>query len=306
MKTKLLTLVIFFLLIVPVFAQSVDTAWVRRYNGPGDSLDGARAIGVDVSGNVYVTGGSWGGGTDYDYTTIKYYANGDTAWVRRYNGPGDSADSAHAIKVDNSSNVYVTGESWGSGTYYDYATIKYHLNGDTAWVRRYNGPGNSYDHAYAMVVDSSGNVYVTGGSYGSGTSVDYATIKYHPNGDTAWVRRYNGPTNCIDRALAIAVDNSGNVYVTGESDGDETSWVDYATIKYDPNGIELWVRRYNGPGNYNDYARSVAADDSGNVYVTGSSDRSTWPDNFDYATIKYHPNGDTAWVRTYHGTYNGP
>ncbi|HEX7402260.1 MAG TPA: SBBP repeat-containing protein, partial [candidate division Zixibacteria bacterium] len=179
--------------------------------------------------NVYVTGQSYGG-TDYDYATIKYYPNGDTAWVRRYNEPGNGSDYANAIAVDSSGNVYVTGQSYG-GTDYDYATIKYYPNGDTTWVRRYNGPGNSDDGAYAMVVDGSGNVYVTGWSSGSGTSYDYTTIKYYPNGDTAWVKRYNGPGNADDYAFAIVLDGSVNVYVTGRSEGNGTDY-DYATIKY--------------------------------------------------------------------------
>jgi len=186
---------------------------------------------VDGSGNVYVTGWSGGSGTADDYATIKYLPNGDTAWVRRYNGPVNGVDTAYAIAVDGSGNVYVTGSSGGSGTADDYATIKYLPNGDTAWVRRYNGPANNFDAAYAIAVDGSGNVYVTGWSGGSGTADDYATIKYLPNGDTAWVRRYNGPANNFDAALAIAVDGSGNVYVTGWSGGSGTG-KDYATIKY--------------------------------------------------------------------------
>src|SRR4030066_1429004 len=97
-----------------------------------------------------------------------------------------------------------------------------------AWVARYNGPGNSYDVAYALAVDDSGNVYVTGRSAGSFTYSDYATIKYSPAGDTLWVRRYNGPGNGHDEANALAVDGSGNVYVTGYSWSGTT--FDYAKI----------------------------------------------------------------------------
>jgi hypothetical protein len=279
-------------------AQGVGEAWVARYNGPGNFTDFAFALAIDDSGNIYVTGQSIGSGSDYDYATIKYYAYGDTAWVRRYNGEANSGDAANALAVDGSGNVYVTGLSIGSGSSYDYATIKYLPNGDTAWVRRYNGPGNSGDLALALAVDDSGNVYVTGYSFGSGSDADYATIKYLPNGDSAWVRRYNGPGNSGDLALALAVDDSGNVYVTGYS-ADISSGYDYATIKYKPDGDSAWVRRYNGPGDSADNATALAVDDSGNVYVTGySADISS---GYDYATIKYLPNGDSAWVRRYNG-----
>jgi len=285
-----------------IYYANGDTAWVRRYNGPGNYGEWSSAIAVDGSGNVYVTGESYGSGTSYDYATIKYYANGDTAWVRRYNGPGNGIDVGYSITVDGSDNVYVTGGSYGSGTGYDYATIKYYANGDTAWLRRYNGSGNLNDYAYRLAVDGSDNVYVTGRSYGSGTDYDYATIKYYANGDTAWVRRYNGPGNVEDRALAITVDGSGNVYVTGYSYGSGTA-NDYATIKYYGDGDTAWVRRYNYPADSSDEASAIAVDHSGNVYVTGSS-RDSGTD-YDYATIKYYPNGDTAWVRRYNGPGNG-
>jgi len=310
MIKRLVLLAIILLVTIPdmvslsnhVFAESVDTAWVRRYNGPADTTDYANAVAVDGSGNIYVTGKSWGSGTDYDYATIKYEPDGDTAWLRRYNGPADTADVASAIAVDASGNVCVTGGSCGSGTSEDYATIKYYSNGDTAWVRRYDGPLNYVDGAMDIAIDDSNNVYVTGYSVGSGTSYDYATIKYKPNGDTAWVRRYNGSGNSFDAAHAIIVDDSGNVYVTGESFGSGTDY-DYATIKYKPDGDTAWVRRYNGPDNVGDVASAIALDSSGNVYVTGSGCWSEYP--WDYVTIKYYPNGDTVWVRGYNGTTNG-
>jgi uncharacterized delta-60 repeat protein len=293
-------IVLLVLLAFPALAEMiVDIAWLRRYNGPGNSSDYACAIAVDNSGNVYVTGYSEGSGTAWDYATIKYYPNGDTAWVRRYNGPGNDDDKASAIAVDDSGNVYVTG--WSTGIGYDYATIKYYPNGDTAWVRRYNGPGNYNNGATAIAVDGSGNAYVTGNSYGSVTDNDYATIKYYPNGDTAWVRRYVGSgTSNADQAEAISVDLSGNVYVTGSSDWGGTLSSDYATIKYNPTGDTVWVRRYNGPGNGPDYAYDLSVDGSGNVYVTGSSYGSGGTD-MDYATVKYNSLGEFLWVRRYHG-----
>jgi len=275
--------------------------WVARYNGPGNSGDVAYALAVDNSGNVYVTGRSYGSGTGDDYATIKYNSNGKEQWVARYNGPGNSEDKVQALAVDNSGNVYVTGRSYGSGTGDDYATIKYNSQGEEQWVARYNGPGNSEDKVQALAVDNSGNVYVTGYSVGSGTSYDYATVKYNSQGEEQWVARYNGPENYYDGALALALDNSGNVYVTGRSYGSET-YDDYATIKYNSQGKEQWVARYNGPGNYFDEAYALAVDNSGNVYVTGYSYGSGT--SYDYATVKYNSQGEEHWVARYNGQTN--
>jgi len=254
--------------------------WVNRYNGPANGSDEARAIALDGSGNIYVTGQSWSSGTKDDYTTIKYSANGQQLWVKRYNGPANSWDQANTIAVDGSGNVYVTGRSDGITTLADYATIKYSTNGKKLWARRCNWPDNGYDEARAIAVDASGNVYVTGQSWSSVTEYDYATIKYSANGQQLWENRYNGPYNGFDGAWAIAVDGSGNVYITGESNGSGSVDVDYATIKYNASGKQVWIDRYTGPKNGWDWAWAIAADRWGDVYVTGGS-------SGDYATIKY-------------------
>jgi len=286
-------------LTVSVQAQGVVEAWVTHYNFA--AVDEAQALAVDDSGNVYVTGRSGASETAVDFATIKYTPDGDSVWVRRYNGPGNGTDSPNALAVDHTGNVYVAGSSLGSGTSSDYATLKYAPNGNTLWIRRYDGPDSSFEIANALAVDDSGNVYVTGESPGVGTNDDYATIKYAPNGDSLWVARYNGPGNFIDQAQAVAVDDSGNVYVTGYSWS--TTSIDYATIKYAPNGDSLWVRRYDGPAGGDDRAVQLAVDGVGNVYVTGESPGSGT--GFDYATIKYAPNGDSLWVRRYNGPANG-
>jgi len=227
-----LFLLFVFAWVVPAFAQ-VDTAWVRRYNGPGNDLDVATAIAVDTFGNVYVTGKSIGGGSAEDYVTIKYNSSGNELWVKRYNGPGNGQDEASALAIDVAGNIYVTGRSPGSGGDDDFATIKYRPNGDTAWVRRYSGPGNDADVATAIAVDVLGNIYVTGKSIGSGSAEDYAILKYDSSGNELWVKRYNGPANSFDAAYAIAVGGFRYIYITGESEGSGTSR-DFATIKYVP------------------------------------------------------------------------
>ncbi len=200
--------------------------WVAKYGG-----NNANAIVVDISGNVYVTGCSTCLTTIDDYATIKYNSAGIRQWVARYNGSGNGFDCAYAIALDSSGNVYVTGRSEGSGTDFDYTTIKYNSAGVEQWVTRYNSSGNGKDSAYAMALDSSGNIYVTGESYSLGTELDYATVKYDSAGTEQWIARYNGPGSDEDWASSITVDSSGNVYVTGRSVGSGTG-NDYATIKY--------------------------------------------------------------------------
>ena len=304
MGRSLLLLTSLVLISTSAFAQSVDTAWVREYHGPADTLDCAKALAVDDWGNVFVTGYSAQNPTHFhnlDYVTVKYDPEGNQLWAKRYNGPGNYDDQSSAVTTDRSGNAYVTGFSYAVGTYYDFTTIKYLPDGDTAWVSRYSSTGQFADRAKYIVVASWGDVYVTGISDGIGIGPDYVTIRYYPNGDTAWVRRYNGPRNDCDTTSALVVDNFGNVYITGFSFGISTLY-DYATIKYDSSGNEIWLSRYNGPVNRDDIARDMEVDLWGNVYVTGRSRRaSTF---FDYLTIKYYPNGDTAWVRRYNGPKN--
>ena len=276
--------------------------WQVRYNDSQNSFDSVEAMAVDASGNIYVTGESYTGSVGYDYVTIKYGPDGTRKWIASYNGPANADDLADALTLDDSGNVYVTGTSVGIDTYYDYATVKYGPNGNQLWAARYSGPGFGSDHPYALTVDSAGNVYVTGASNTEDGFSDYATVKYDAAGNQLWAARYDGPANNYDYAQAVALDNSGNVYVTGYS-YDAAADFDYATIKYNPAGSQLWAKRYNGPANYSDYAVGLAVDNSNNIYVTGySSGNNT---GFDYATVKYDSAGNPLWVSRYDGPAQG-
>jgi DNA-binding beta-propeller fold protein YncE len=127
------------------------------------------------------------------------------------------------------------------------------------------------------------------------------------SGAQLWVKRYNGTGNSTDDARSVAVSPDGKaVFVTGSSPG-ATSFEDYATVGYNSaTGTQLWVSRYNGPGNGDDEASSVAVSPDGKtVFVTGSSYAGSATD-YDYATVAYNAaTGAQLWVKRYTGPGSG-
>ncbi len=276
--------------------------WAMRYNSINNNSDNAIGIAVDNQKNVYVTGSSPGDGTLTEFTTIKYDSMGVQKWLRGYLGVGDLSGQPNAIKLDNAGNIYVTGSTNRLGSGNNYATVKYNSTGSELWAVQYFGLSSFQDDAYSLALDNSGNVYVTGSSWGPTSNLDYATIKYNSSGVQQWARRYNGSGNSTDIANTVLTDSIGNVYITGFSLGAGTSY-DFATLKYNSNGDSLWVKRYDyGPGgNRDDRAFDLTLDNAGNIYVTGWSASSTFDD---YATIKYNSLGVQQWIQRTNGVSN--
>ena len=152
--------------------------WTATYNGPANQDDAAVGLGLDQTGNAYVTGTSFAGRDpvgEEDYLTIKYNSAGVQQWTARYNGPVSEPDRATAIAVDKAGNSFVTGYSQGVGL--DIATVKYNASGTQQWVARYDGPAHSSDIAYSIALDNAGNVYVAGGDQAIIYNTDFCTIK---------------------------------------------------------------------------------------------------------------------------------
>jgi hypothetical protein len=188
-------------------------------------------------------------------------------WQLRYNSYGNAADIADTIATDANGNIYVAGRSDDGIT-----LVKYAPDGTQLWVARYTGrPGWGACHRGGP---PWGNVCMTGNVNREGGS-DYLTLKYAPDGTLLWAATYNGYEGAYhhDQATAIAVDEQGNIYVTGASYGGGENGNDFATLKYDPNGNLMWVARYDeGLGLYEE-ARAIAVDASGNAFVLG---RQSW------------------------------
>jgi len=277
--------------------------WTARYDGPDHGEDGAAQVALDPSGNVLVSGWSWGAGTADDFVTIKLDPAGNPLWEARYSGAGAYNDIPAALALDPWGNVHVCGTHGGAYPYTDLAAVKYAPDGTELWAAGHDGGAS--DYATGTAVDGDGNVYVTGHSWSTGGAGEgYVTVKYDAAGIRQWVARYDASEvpYRTDWATAVAVDAAGNVTVTGWSERNDSEYEDYATVQYDSDGNELWVARYNGPGNREDRPADLAVDAAGNVYVTGRSYGGS-PAYDDYATIKYDSDGNELWVARYDGTY---
>jgi|GEM_PF-1395169 len=162
------------------------------------------------------------------------------------------------------------------------------------WVATYNGSGNEGDWSQDITIDHEGNPAITGGSTGSGTGLDFLTIKYSAQGQLQWAISFSGAPYA-DVAYAIDHDDRGNFYVTGKGWGGIPSFYDYVTIKYSSNGISSWIQYYNGPGNYWDTPQSLVVQGE-NIYVTGEAYTST---GFRAATVRYTSAGLMQWASYY-------
>ncbi|MBZ0201624.1 MAG: SBBP repeat-containing protein [Ignavibacteria bacterium] len=231
-------------------------------------------------------------------STVSSYSQTVQQWARFHNGTGNGNDAGYTMDLDAIGNVYVAGTSYNTGgTGFDYIILKYDHAGNTLWSRSYNHSANDTDIASSMTIDGSGNIYVTGRSKGSGTGYDIATVKYNSAGVLQWTYRYNNSSvNLNDFPMRIKIDNSGNLYIAGQSYG---TYNDCITIKLNPStGDTLWVRKYTGYPSNDVYVTDLAIDNLGNPCVSATVSINIQT----YLVFKYNTSGVLQWFDNLAGT----
>jgi hypothetical protein len=273
----------------------IDDVWEVRRAG-GNSNDEGRGIAVDSSGNAYITGYFQGaalfGATtltsagSYDTYIAKVDIWGNFLWAKSAGGSSD--DVGNGIAVDSSGNAYITGRFQGTSLFgattlssagnSDIYVAKVDSGGNFLWAKRVGGINSD------LAVDSSGNAYITGSL--SGTALFGATTltsaggfdtyiaKVDSGGNFIWAKRAGGTSD--DYGRGIALDSSGNAYITGSLQGTAlygattlTSSGSYDTYiaKVDSVGNFLWAK--SAGGSSDDVGVGIALDSSGNAYITG-------------------------------------
>jgi hypothetical protein len=310
MKKSILLVLFIFSLFNISYSQTPSWQWAN--SAGGTVVDLAYSVTADSSGNTYVTGSFSSSSITFGSITltnayagnrivylVKYDSNGDALWAKKAEGTNNDAN-AFSVAVDTLGNAYITG--YFQSTTLSFGTItltntsgfsnlflaKYDTNGNVLWAEGAGGT-NTNAMAYSVAVDTLGNSYVAGEFSGSSITIgstiltsagtyDVFIAKYDAAGNVVWAKRAGSTSD--DEARSIAVDASGNSYITGFFQSTTITFgatiltntnINYTDIfiaKYDTNGNEIWAKSAGGTSW--DMATSISVDALGNSYLAGN------------------------------------
>ena len=220
--------------------------------------------------------------------------DGTLLWEQLYDGSGDN-DYGSAVAFLGS-DLIIGGALYNSATNdYDAVILRVTETGSIVWEVIYAGSFGGNDAVTDLKVSALGNIFVTGGSEGNGSLMDYHTMKLNGSGSILWHASYDHQS-LFDVPAAISVDQNENVVVTGGSSASFTNW-DYATVKYDAQGELLGSHILEATGMGLDRPAAMSRTADGSIHITGmASDDGI---NYDIKTIKLSPDLDLLWIATY-------
>ncbi len=344
------------------FSSSGVRQWATYYGG--NDHDRGTKCSSDANGNIFLSGetdsntgiatgghqNTHGGGSG-DTFLVKFNSNGVRQWATYYGGTG--YETSYGSATDNSGNIYLSGcttssSGIASGGHQnthagscDAFLVKFNSNGVRQWATYYGG--YLYEEGRSIAIDNNDNVCLVGrtetivniasgghqNTYGGGNS-DAFLVKFNSSGTRLWGTYYGGTGT--DYGYGCAIDQSGNVFLSGETDsntgiaiggyqntfggtGQGIGQEDAFLVKFNSSGVRQWGTYYGGTGN--ESGVDCAVDASGAVFMAGKTGGSTGlatPNGhvntlpggggYDAFLAKFMGNGQREWA-TYYGAYSG-
>jgi len=277
-------------MLVIKYSPSGEQLWANRFQYITGNYNGGYDLTTDATGNVYVTGEYYTGASYYNIFLVKYDHSGNFINQVFYD---QASESGNKIGIGGDGKIIIGGYISDSDSS-SFIALKYEQNLDFVWAARW-GQGVANQNVIDMTIDNNSNIILAGTS-----NLDYALLKINTDGSINWGKTYASPDGW-DYGRAVVADNSGNIYITGE-----TGTLGYpisqkiTTIKYNAGGDQQWVRRYHGgnqPDGYSGY--NIAIDADASVYVIGQTYGTS-----NIVTIKYNTAGSFQWSKTYNGPSN--
>ena len=293
-------------------------AWIAKFDGSNGEEIWGRQYGTDVTdgfantsldlavdneGSVYASGIAIKESTvprevfnfaiQDDSFVIKFDGDGNQQWFTELSSP--FFDESYGIDVDNEGNVYATG--WTQGLVresdpgrdllkYDYWLAKLDSNnGEVESTQQFNSSDNGVEFAWDVEVDSQGNAYVsgwtTGDLAGNSGSYDPFLAKYNRDGTQEWIRQFGTGGDDSSYTASFDIDSEDNIYVTGYTNsnlgGANQGGYDTWVVKYDSEGTQQWTQQLGTTKR--EYGTDVAANEFGEVFVTGFTNGSLGSEN---------------------------
>ncbi len=267
-----------------------DVLWVETIGG--DTTDRAYGVVMDKYGFIAVAGFTGSFGENGDAWALLLKNDGSVLWQKVLGG--NDTDCFYDVAVDNNDDFIFVGytASFGSGSN-DVWVAKITLTGSILWQKAIGGPGN--DIGYAVAVTKDNDIVVVGATRSAGTgTMDILVIKLSSEGSVIWEKIISTPKN--DYGQDVAIDISGNIYVTGYSLDPETGKSDILVLKLTNTGDLVWFKEIEGPGNERGNAITVTS--GGSLIIAGSTD--SWGSGYtDMLVLKMTTTGNLVWARTY-------
>lgn len=318
-----------------------DDIFIARYDTSGNYVwakkigagiaDYSRAIAIDGSSNIYITG-EFAGTVDfdpsgatanlsatasYDVFVAKYNSSGNYVWAQKVSTTW--SDFSFGITVDGSANVYITGQFNGTA-YFGSQTItspgadnaflaKYNSGGTALWAKNVASSGNGSAQGKSVKVDGSGNVYLTGtfiGTFdfdpgagnvmlGSTIQEDIFLSKYDGSGNYLWAGKMGGSMQ--DVSTSMVIDAGGNTYVTGyfNSTADFDMSAGTANLT-SAGGADIFLVKYNTGGSFQ-WVKQIGStgNDRGlGLYLTAGALNNIALTGFFEGTADFDPSSATA------------
>jgi parallel beta-helix repeat protein len=289
--------------IIPGLAGSQDNfpIWEDGINDPvqykwhstwglKEYQDWGNAMVLDSVGNIYVVGTTLDQlnyqERGYDICLVKFDSLGVIQWNRTWGGT--ISEEGMGIALDSNENVYIVGFTQGS----QMVLLKYDSSGVLQWNLTRSG-----GYFYAITIDSSDNIFITG-TLGH----DLGLWKYDTAGVEQWVRTWGGPIYGVpEHGRGITLDSSGNIYIVGDTRSFGAGSYDACLLKYDSSGVLQWYRTW-GENRW-DRGNAISVDSYDNIYITGFTTISEVNDANDAFLAKYSRSGVQIWNRTWGGFY---
>lgn len=303
--------------------------WTRLLGGTSSVATNSFASATDFEGNNYIAGkvdGALPGltkvssGFNTDLFLAKYNSMGVLQWVRQLGSLSNYNSDAQSIHVDSFGDIIVTGLTQGSfgeytSTEYGLVLLKYSPSGEKLWTKIFYGHSGLVTAGVGVTSDLQGNIYVTGHTELTNINGEIAygiynliLFKYDRTGNLLWTRILAETSGSLIYGYKITYDSYSNqVFVVGHATGPGTflgqsigNTQESFIAAFRDNGVNTWAKVIGQPGT-SVFARGVASDNRGSIYLTGDLsgmpiDGQTFSGTMAELLIKYNVTGFREWT----------